>query len=40
MSTIYPVVIFSFNEPKRAQVPNYRVMFPDLKVLEFQFAAI
>jgi hypothetical protein len=37
---IYPVVIFSFDEPKRAQAQNYRVTFPDLKVLEFQFAAI
>lgn len=37
---IYPVVIFSFDEPKRAESQNYRVTFPDLKVLEFQFAAI
>lgn len=25
---IYPVVIFSFDEPKRAESQNYRVMFP------------
>jgi Putative transposase, YhgA-like len=37
---IYPVVIFSFDEPKRAEPQNYRVTFGDLKVLEFQFAAI
>ncbi|MBD2565644.1 MULTISPECIES: Rpn family recombination-promoting nuclease/putative transposase [Nostoc] len=37
---IYPVVIFSFDEPKRAESQNYRVTFPNLKVLEFQFAAI
>ncbi|MCC5605083.1 Rpn family recombination-promoting nuclease/putative transposase [Nostoc favosum] len=37
---IYPVVIFSFDEPKRAESQNYRVTFGDLKVLEFQFAAI
>ncbi|MDZ8263546.1 hypothetical protein [Nostoc sp. ChiQUE01b] len=37
---IYPVVIFSFDEPKRAEPQNYRVTFPDFKVLEFQFAAI
>ena len=37
---IYPVVVFSFDEPKRAEPQNYRVTFPDLKVLEFQFAAI
>ncbi|MBD2302576.1 MULTISPECIES: Rpn family recombination-promoting nuclease/putative transposase [Nostocales] len=37
---IYPVVIFSFDEPKRAEPQIYRVAFPDLNVLEFQFAAI
>jgi hypothetical protein len=37
---IYPVVIFSFDEPLRAEPQNYRVTFPDLNVLEFQFAAI
>ncbi|MCC5604518.1 Rpn family recombination-promoting nuclease/putative transposase [Nostoc favosum] len=37
---IYPVVIFSFDEPKRAQSQNYRVTFGEFKVLEFQFAAI
>ncbi|MHC5862196.1 Rpn family recombination-promoting nuclease/putative transposase [Nostoc sp.] len=37
---IYPVVIFSFDEPKRAEPQNYCVTFGDLKVLEFQFVAI
>lgn len=37
---IYPVVIFSFDEPKRAEPQNYRVTFGDFKVLEFQFVAI
>ncbi|MHC5739957.1 Rpn family recombination-promoting nuclease/putative transposase [Nostoc sp.] len=37
---IYPVVIFSFDKPKRAEPQNYRVTFGDLKVLEFQFVAI
>ncbi|MEA5569254.1 hypothetical protein [Anabaena sp. UHCC 0399] len=37
---IYPVVIFSFDEPKRAEPQIYRVAFPDLNVLEFQFGAI
>ena len=37
---IYPVVIFSFDEPKRPEPQNYRVTFPDLDVLEFRFAAI
>ncbi|WP_256871695.1 hypothetical protein [Nostoc sp. TCL26-01] len=34
------MVIFSFDEPKRPEPHNYRVTFPDLNVLEFQFAAI
>ncbi|MBD2458520.1 Rpn family recombination-promoting nuclease/putative transposase [Nostoc sp. FACHB-87] len=37
---IYPVVIFSFDEPKRPEPQNYRVRFGDFNVLEFQFAAI
>ncbi len=37
---IYPVVIFSFDEPKRPEPQNYRVSFPDLQVLDFNFAAI
>ncbi|MBD2249425.1 Rpn family recombination-promoting nuclease/putative transposase [Nostoc sp. FACHB-888] len=37
---IYPVVVFSFDEPKRAEPQNYRVIFGDFKVVEFQFAAI
>ncbi|MEM6752032.1 MAG: Rpn family recombination-promoting nuclease/putative transposase, partial [Cyanobacteria bacterium P01_C01_bin.38] len=37
---IYPVVIFSFDEPKRAEPKNHSVVFPDLNVLDFNFAAI
>jgi hypothetical protein len=37
---IYPVVIFSFDEPKRPEPQNYRVTFGDFNVLEFQFTAI
>lgn len=37
---IYPVVVFSFDEPLRPEPQIYRVTFPDLNVLEFQFAAI
>lgn len=37
---IYPVVIFSFDEPKRPEPQIHTVTFPDLKVLEFQFTAI
>ncbi len=33
-------MIFSFDEPKRAEPQNYSVIFGDLKVLEFQFVAI
>ncbi|MHC5674416.1 MAG: hypothetical protein ACYTXL_21100 [Nostoc sp.] len=34
---IYPVVIFSFDEPKRAESTNHSVRFPDLNVLDFNF---
>ncbi len=37
---IYPVVIFSFDEPKRVERNNYQVTFPSLDVLNFNFAAI
>ena len=37
---IYPVVIFSFDEPKRPEPKNRSVTFPDLNVLDFNFAAI
>jgi predicted transposase YdaD len=37
---IYPVVIFSFDEPKRAEPTEHQVMFSDLNVLDFNFAAI
>ena len=37
---IYPVVIFSFDSPKRTQVSNYTLNFPDLNVLDFNFASI
>ncbi|MBD2459324.1 Rpn family recombination-promoting nuclease/putative transposase [Nostoc sp. FACHB-87] len=37
---IYPVVIFSFDEPLRPEPQHYRVTFGDFNVLEFQFAAI
>ncbi len=37
---IYPVVIFSFDEPRRPEPTNHRVTFPDLNVLDFNFAAI
>jgi hypothetical protein len=37
---IYPVVVFSFDEPKREEKKQYQVEFPNLKVLEFNFTAI
>ncbi|WP_308189221.1 Rpn family recombination-promoting nuclease/putative transposase [Nostoc mirabile] len=37
---IYPVVIFSFDEPKRAESTNHCVRFTDLNVLDFNFRAI
>jgi hypothetical protein len=37
---IYPVVIFSFDEPKRPEPQNSRVSFSDFNVLDFNFAAI
>ena len=37
---IYPVVVLSYDEPKRAEPQNYRVIVGDFKVVEFQLAAI
>ena len=37
---IYPVVVFSFDEPKRSEPRQYQVEFSNLKVLEFNFTAI
>ncbi|MGB3653182.1 MAG: Rpn family recombination-promoting nuclease/putative transposase, partial [Rivularia sp. (in: cyanobacteria)] len=37
---VYPIVIFSFDEPKRPEPCNYSVAFPTLNVLQFNFAAI
>ena len=37
---IYPVVVFSFDEPKREESKQYLLEFPNLKVLEFNFTAI
>ncbi len=40
LKRIYPIAIFSFDQPKRVQNETYTVEFPDRKVLEFNFAAI
>jgi hypothetical protein len=37
---VYPIVIFSFDEPYRPEPSTYTVEFPDFKVVEFNFAAI
>jgi flagellar biosynthesis/type III secretory pathway protein FliH len=37
---IYPIAVFSFEYPLRPQRQQHEVTFPDLKVLDFQFAAI
>ncbi len=40
LKDIYPIAIFSFDEPYRAEQNTYKVEFPNLKVLEFRFHAI
>jgi hypothetical protein len=37
---IYPIVIFSFDQPYRAEQDTFKIEFPNLKVLEFRFQAI
>lgn len=37
---VYPVVIFSYDAPKRPEPNFYRVEFPDKVVLEFNYAVI
>ena len=37
---VYPVVIFSYDAPRRAEPNIYRVEFPDKVVLEFNYAVI
>lgn len=37
---IYPIVIFSFDQPYRAENDTFKIEFPNLKVLEFRFHAI
>ncbi|MGB8702380.1 MAG: PD-(D/E)XK nuclease family transposase, partial [Thermosynechococcaceae cyanobacterium] len=40
LQLIYPIVIFSFDEPYREEPNQYLVEFDDLKVLEFNFHTI
>ena len=37
---IYPVVVFSYNLPKKPAESRYQVEFPDFKVLEFNYRVI
>ncbi len=37
---IYPIVIFSFDQPYRAENDTFTIEFPNRKVLEFRFHAI
>jgi predicted transposase/invertase (TIGR01784 family) len=37
---IYPIVIFSFDQPYRAENDTFKIEFPSRKVLEFRFHAI
>ncbi|MGI0494676.1 Rpn family recombination-promoting nuclease/putative transposase [Alkalinema pantanalense CENA528] len=40
LKRIYPIALFSYEQPKEAAQNQYSVEFPNLKVLEFNFAAI
>ncbi|MFW6360042.1 MAG: Rpn family recombination-promoting nuclease/putative transposase, partial [Chroococcales cyanobacterium] len=37
---IYPVALFSFDEPLRSESDTYEIRFPDRKILEFNFVSI
>lgn len=37
---VYPVALFSYDEPQRAEPDEYRVEFPDLEVLAFRFRVV
>lgn len=40
LEPVYPIAIFSFEEPKRQEQDKYRVKLPGLDVLEFNFLKI
>ena len=40
LQRIYPMVMFSFDEPQREEPHQYTVEFDDFKVLEFNFRSI
>jgi Domain of unknown function (DUF4351) len=37
---VYPLVVFSFDEPLRSELSQHRVVLPDLDVLTFNFHAV
>jgi len=37
---VYPVALFSYDQPQRAEPDQYRVEFPDLEVLAFRFRVV
>lgn len=37
---IYPIVVFSYDKPDRAENNTFTIEFPNLKVLEFRFQSI
>ncbi len=40
LEPVYPIAIFSFDEPKRQELDKYRVRLPGLDILEFNFLRI
>jgi predicted transposase/invertase (TIGR01784 family) len=40
LQPVYPIVVYSFDTPKRAEPDSYKVEFSDRKVLEFNFATV
>jgi predicted transposase YdaD len=40
LKPIYPIVVFSFDKPQRAEPDNYKMELLDRKILEFNFVSI
>jgi len=37
---VYPIVIFSYERPQKEAIRQYKIEFPDLKVLEFNYQVV
>ena len=37
---VYPIAVFSYDEPQRAEPDTYQITFPDLDVLSFRFRVV